>query len=65
MVHRQECTGWPENKGSRWTSKCCTCSESWFILDIEQAFGEDGKEVARKVNKDLSPRTQGRETNTF
>ena len=29
----------------------------WFMLGIEQVFGR-GKEVARKVNTDLSPRTQ-------
>ena len=29
----------------------------WFMLGIEQVFGR-GKEVARKVNKDLSLKTQ-------
>ena len=49
-----ECTDWQESKGFQWASKCCTCSEQLAHAGHRAGIWGRGKEVAGKVNRDLS-----------
>ena len=57
-----ECTDWQESKGFQWASKCCTCSEQLAHTVHRAGIWGRGKEVAGKVNRDLSSRSQVPET---
>lgn len=57
VVHKQNVQTGRKARVSSGPVNAAHVVSSWLTLDIEQAFG-GGKEVARRVNRDLSSRSQ-------